>query len=300
MNRRASIDDLAAFACVARLRSFTRAAGELDTSMSNLSHTIKRLETRLDCRLLQRNSRSVSVTEAGEALLATLGPALDSIDGAIDNLEVARGSVGGTLRLTMTRAAYQLVVRPVLQAFAEAHPAATVEVVIDYGFRDIIADQFDAGIRAGEQLEQDMVALKIGPELCMAVVASPAYLARHGTPQLPEDLTRHRCINYRMMSAGTIYVWEFERDGKAFEVRVSGPLTFNEPDLMLDCTLQGLGVAYLLEHEVMPYILEGRLIRLLSGCTRPFPGFHLYYSSRRQMRPILAAFLHAVRRHPGR
>ena len=255
---RASLDDLAAFACVARLRSFTRAAAVLETSTSNLSHTIKRLEARLACRLLQRNSRSVSATEAGEALLATLGPALQSIDEALDSLDLGRDSVSGTLRLTVTRQAYDMVVRPVLPAFTAAHPDATIEVLIEYGFKDIIAGQFDAGIRLGEKLEQDMVALKVGPELCMAVVASPGYLARHGAPNLPEDLIRHRCINYRMIAAGTIYAWEFERDGKALEVRVPGPLTFNEPALMLDCALEGLGVAYLLEHEVTRYVRDGR------------------------------------------
>lgn len=295
MMTRASLDDLAAFVAVARARSFTRAAATQATSTSNLSHTIRRLEARLGYRLLQRNSRSVSVTEAGERLLETLGPALENIDGALDALERGRDSVSGTLRLTTTRQAYEAVIRPVLPAFTAAHPHATVEVLIDYAYRDIVADRFDAGIRLGEKLERDMIALKVGPELSMAVVATPDHLLHTGPITHPSDLTQHRCINYRMVTAGTIYAWEFERDGQALDVRVSGPLTFDEPELMLEAVLDGLGIGYLLTHEVAPYMENGRLVRLLSEWTPAFPGFHLYYSSRRQMRPVLAAFIRAVR-----
>ena len=295
MTERSSLDDLAAFAAVARARSFTRAAATLGTSTSNLSHTIRRLEARLGCRLLQRNSRSVSATEAGETLLATLGPALESIEGALDTLDLGRDRVTGTLRLTATRQAYEAVVRPALPAFTAAHPDATVEVLIDYAYRDIVADRFDAGIRLGEKLERDMIALKVGPELSMAVVATPAYLARSDPIDHPGDLTRHRCINYRMVTANAIYAWEFERHGQLLDVRVSGPLTFNEPALMLQAALDGLGVGYLLDHEVAPHVREGRLVRLLADWTPPFPGFHLYYSSRRQRRPVLAAFIKAMR-----
>jgi len=291
----ASLDDLAAFAAVARTRSFTRAAATLGTSTSNLSHTIRRLEARLGYRLLQRNSRSVAATEAGEMLLATLGPALESINAALDALGLGRYRVTGTLRLTATRQAYGAVVRPVLPAFIAAHPDATVEVLIDYAYRDIVADQFDVGIRLGEKLQRDMIALRVGPELSMAVVATPGYLACSGPVDHPSDLTRHRCINYRMIGAGTIYAWEFEHGGQALDVRVTGPLTFNEPELMLQAALDGLGVGYLLEHEVASYVEDGRLIRLLPEWTPRFPGFHLYYSSRRQIRPVLAAFVEAVR-----
>ena len=293
---RASLDDLAAFACVARLRSFTRAAAALETSTSNLSHTIKRLEARIGARLLQRNSRSVSASEAGEALLATLHPALQSIDGALDALHGTRDGVSGTLRLTATRQAYDMVIRPVLPAFTAAHPSAAVEVIIEYGFRDIVADQFDAGIRLGEKVEQDMVAAKVGPNLRMAVVASPAYLSKHGTPEEPRDLTRHRCINYRLTASGTIYAWEFEQDGKRFKVRVPGPLTFNDPSMMLDCALEGLGIAYLLEHEVALHVERSALVRLLGEWSQPFPGFFLYYPSRQYLRPVFAAFLAMLRR----
>lgn len=293
----ASLDDLAAFAAVARALSFTRAAAALGTSTSNLSHTIRRLETRLGCRLLQRNSRSVASTEAGTALLATLGPALESIGEALSALDQGRSSVAGTLRLTATRQAYEAVIRPVLPAFTANHPDATVEVLIDYAYRDIVADQLDAGIRLGEKLERDMIALKVGPELRMAVVAKPDRLARSPPIDHPSDLTRHRCINYRMMGAGTLYAWEFERDGQTLDVRVPGPLTFNEPELMLQAALDGLGVAYLLDHEVAAHIEAGRLVRRLGDWTPPFAGFHLYYSSRRQMRPVLSAFVEAARGH---
>lgn len=294
---RASLDDLAAFAAVARVQSFTQAARLLETSTSNLSHTIRRLEARLATRLLQRTSRSVSATEAGEALLVTLGPALDAIDGALDALHASRGRTTGTLRLTATRQAYDAVVRPMLPAFTATYPDATVEVLIDTAYKDIVAERFDAGIRLGEKLERDMIAVKVGPDLRMAVVAAPAYLAGAAPIDHPRDLTRHRCLNYRMVGAGTLYAWEFERDGQALDVRVPGPLTFNAPELMLDAALDGLGVGYLLDHEVAPHVASGRLVRLLPEWTPPFPGFHLYYSSRRQMRPLLNAFIDAVRHH---
>jgi DNA-binding transcriptional LysR family regulator len=295
MIMRNGLDDLMAFASVARARSFTRAAAELGTSTSNLSHTIKRLEGRLGIRLLQRNSRSVAVSEAGEELLRSIGPELERIENAVGRLQLKRSSISGAVRLTATRQAYEMVIRPVLPAFAAAHPDATVEVLIDYGFRDVIADQFDAGIRLGEKIEQDMIALKVGPDLRMAVVAAPSYLACHGTPRHPRDLVNHRCINYRMVASGAIYAWEFEENGLAFEVRVPGPLTFNEPQLMLDAALDGLGIAYLLESDVAPHVGSSGLVNLLAEWTAPFPGFYLYYPSRLQMRPVFGAFLDVLR-----
>ena len=291
----ASLDDLAAFAAVARAGSFTRAAAMLGTSTSNLSHTIRRLEKQLGTRVLQRTSRSVSPTEAGATLLSDLEPALASITTALDALDRGRDRVSGTLRLTATRQAYDAVIRPVLPAFLENYPEAVVEVLIDTAFRDIVADRLDAGIRLGEKLEQDMIAVRVGPDLQMAVVAAPGYLTNRDPVVHPRDLINHRCINYRMIGAGTVYAWEFEKDGQALDVRVSGPLTFNEPHLMLDAALDGLGIGYLLDHEVAPHLEAGRLVRLLADWTPPFPGFHLYYPSRRQMRPVLSAFIAAVR-----
>jgi DNA-binding transcriptional LysR family regulator len=292
---RDGLDDLMAFAAVARARSFTRAAAALGTSTSNLSHTIKRLEGRLGMRLLQRNSRSVSVSEAGDELLRSIGPELERIENAVGRLKLKRSSISGAVRLTATRQAYEMVIRPMLPAFVAAHPDAAVEVLIDYGFRDVIADLFDAGIRLGEKIEQDMIALKVGPDLRMAVVAAPSYLARHGTPRHPRDLVNHRCINYRMVASGAIYAWEFEQNGLAFEVRVPGPLTFNEPQLMLDAALDGLGIAYLLESDVAAHVGSGGLVTLLAEWTAPFPGFYLYYPSRLQMRPVFGAFLDVLR-----
>ena len=291
------LDDMAAFVHVARTGNFTRAAVALGMSTSNLSHTIRRLETAVGHRLLQRNSRSVSVTEAGRTLLEALEPSLSSIHNALDSLDQKRDLVSGTLRLTATRQAYEAVVRPVLVDFSNAYPQATLEVLIDTAYRDIVADQFDAGIRLGEKLQQDMIALKVGPDLAMAVVAAPDYLQRNPTITHPADLTAHRCINYKMVTAGSLYAWEFERDGKPLEVSVSGPLTCNEPEVMLSAALDGVGVGYLLEHEVAPYLESGKLVRLLADWTPPFPGFHLYYPSRRQMRPVLSAFLAMVRQH---
>lgn len=292
---RGSLDDLAAFATVARTRSFTRAAAELGVSNSMLSYTIKRLEQRLGIVLLGRTSRSVAPTEAGEKLLLTLDPALRAIDAKLGELGRARDQIAGTVRITATRQAYEAVIRPMLGMFCNAHPDAVVEVVIDYGFRDIVADRFDAGIRLGEKLQKDMVALRVGPALRMAVVASPAYLARYPAPRTPQDLTTHRCINYRMVSADTVYAWEFERDGQHLKVAVSGPLTFNEPDLMLEAAADGLGVAYVLEREATDRLASGRLVSLLNDWMAPFPGFYLYYPSRRQISPVLAALLTFLR-----
>ena len=184
-----------------------------------------------------------------------------------------------------------------LPAFVTAHPQATVEVISEYAFRDIVADRFDAGIRLGEKLERDMIALRVGPDLSMAVVASPAYLASAGLIEHPRDLTRQRCLNYRMIAAGTLYAWEFERGGQGLDVSVTGPLTFSDPDLMLEAALDGFGIAYLLDNEVAPYVEDGRLVRLLDAWTPSFPGFHLYYPSRTQMRPVLSAFIEALRHH---
>jgi DNA-binding transcriptional LysR family regulator len=295
MQSRGSLDDLAAFAAVARARSFTRAAAELRLSTSALSHTIKGLEARLGHRLLQRNSRSVSVTAAGERLLRTLEPALSEIGTALAELDRERDLVSGSVRLTATRHAFETVIRPVLPAFLESHPRAHVEILIDYQLRDIIAERIDAGIRIGEKLEKDMLAVSVGPDLRMAVLASPSYLAIHPAPLTPHDLTRHRCVNQRMLASGQTYDWEFEQDGRTLDIKVTGPLTYNEPELMLEAALDGLGLAYILEDHAASYVAAGRLVRVLEDWTAPFPGYFLYYSSRRQMPPTLAALIAALR-----
>lgn len=267
-------------------------------STSALTHTIKALEARLGIRLLQRNSRSVSVTEAGERLLRTLAPALADIGGALEALASDAGAISGTVRVTATRHGFETVIRPVLPGFVASHPRATVEVLIDYQFRDIIAERLDAGIRLGEKLEQDMIAVSVGPNLRMAVVASPTYLAGHSAPLVPRDLTQHACVNYRMMASGQTLDWEFEREGRSLAIKVTGPLVFNEPELMLEAALDGLGLAYVVEGQAAPHLAAGRLVRLLEDWTPPFPGYHLYYPSRRQMPPALAAFIATLR--PGR
>jgi DNA-binding transcriptional LysR family regulator len=292
---RGILDDLSAFAAVARTRSFSRAAIELNVSNSMLSYTIKRLETRLGFALLRRTSRSVAPTAEGETLLLTLEPALDAIDGALGTLRRERDRISGTLRITATRQGYEAVIRPVLTDFCTMYPDATVEVIVDYAFRDLVAGRFDAGIRLGEKLEQDMVALPVGPSLRMAVVASPQYLSRHPALTIPEHLQHHQCINYRMESAGSLYSWEFENDGRKLKVALSGPLTFNEPQLMLQAAIDGLGAAYVLEHEAAPHIATGRLVRVLEDWCPPFAGFFLYYPSRKQVSPVLSALLKLLR-----
>ena len=293
---RGSLDDLAAFAAVARARSFTRAAAELRVSTSALSHTVKQLEARLSARLLQRNSRSVAVTQTGERLLAALEPALEQIGAALEALDRERDAVSGTVRVTATRHAFETVIRPVLPGFLADHPQAKIEMLIDYQFRDIVAERIDAGIRLGEKLEADMIAVGVGPPLRMAVVASPDYLARHAAPDTPQDLTRHACVNFRLRGSGQILEWEFEHAGRAMTVKVNGPVAVDEPDLMLEAALDGLGIAYVVQEQAKPHVAAGRLVRLLEPWTAPFPGYFLYYPSRRHVPPTLAALIAALRR----
>ncbi|MGI4748541.1 MAG: LysR family transcriptional regulator [Janthinobacterium lividum] len=292
---RGTLDDLAAFAAVAHARSFTRAAPGLGLSVSALSYAIKRLERRLGTRLLQRNSRSVASTSAGARLLETLGPALGDVEQALQELDRDRSSVTGIVRITATRQGYEAVIRPVLGEFAERHPGARIEVLIEYEFRDIIAASLDAGIRMGEKLEQDMIAVSVSPPLRMAVIASPAYLSGRKAPDEPGDLRHHPCIRYRMRANGSVIPWEFDRDGRTVAVDVTGPLTINEPELAVDAALDGLGLAYVLEDRAAPHIAAGRLVRLLEDWTQPFPGFFLYYPSRRQLQPTLAALVNILR-----
>lgn len=293
---RGNLDDLTAFAAVARARSFTRAAGDLGLSTSALSHRIKEMEARLGIRLLQRNSRSVAVTEAGARLMQSLEPALAEIDTALDRLGRERDLVSGSVRITATRNGYEAVIRPVLPAFLAAHPKANVEVLVDYQLRDIIAERLDAGIRIGEKLEQDMIAVRVGPALRMAVVASPAYLAAHGVPGTPQALMQHACINARSAPTSPTMDWEFERAGRALAIKVTGPLTFNEPQVMLEAAMDGLGIAYAIEGQAIPHIAAGRLVRLLDDWSAPFPGYFFYYPSRRQMPAVLAALVAVLRR----
>lgn len=286
---------LAAFAIVAEERSFTRAAARLEVSPSALSHTLRRLEERLHIQLLARTTRNVSTTEAGERLLARLRPAMDEISGAVEDLGPLLGRLAGHVRITASRTAARMVIAPALPRFIERYPEIVVEVLIEPGLTNIVERRFDAGIRLGESLEKDVVAVPVSGQLRMAVVGAPRYFSSHPGPSTPQDLRRHRCINFRLPSAGTIYKWEFEKSRRKVEVGVDGPLVFDDEQMVLDAALAGLGLAYVIEDQAAALLKTGALSRVLEDWCPPFPGFFLYYPGRRQVSPALAAFIDAVR-----
>ncbi len=290
-----NLNDLAAFLAVARARSFTRAAGQLGVSQSALSQTIRGLEARLGLRLLTRTTRKVAPTEAGERLLQTIGPRLEEIDVELASLSALRDRPAGTIRLTSTENAASAVLWPALQRFLPHYPDVKVEIVIDYGLTDIVAEQFDAGVRPGGMVTKDMIAVPIAPDLRMAVVGAPSYFADRSPPRTPRDLTEHNCINLRLPSHGGVYAWEFEKNGRELRVRAEGQLTFNAAALMIDATLAGFGLTYLTEQQVQPYLADGRLIRVLADWCPPFSGYHLYYPNRRQPTPAFALLVNALR-----
>jgi DNA-binding transcriptional LysR family regulator len=292
--------DLAVFAAVAEARSFTRAAARLGRSQSALSQTVRRLEERLKLRLLTRTTRSVAPTPAGEQLLETLRPAFGDIETRLAALSELRDLPSGSLRLTAGRHAVETVLWPALLRLSARYPDIKVEVSIDSALTDIVTEQFDAGIRLGEQVARDMIALRIGPDLRMVVVGSPAYLAEHGVPLAPHDLTHHRCCNIRMPTAGGLYAWEFERDGRSVNVHVDGPFVINDMHLQIDAAAQGSALAMVMDDLVEPYLAEGRLVRVLEDWTPPFSGYHLYYPNRRHPSPAFAALLEELRSNPGR
>jgi DNA-binding transcriptional LysR family regulator len=293
--RREDLPDLTAFLAVAEERSFTRAAAKLGTSQSALSHTVRRLEERLGVRLLTRTTRSVAPTEAGERVMETLRPALDEIEARLDALSALRDKPAGTVRLATSEHAAETILWPALARLLPDYPDIKVELFVDQGFTDIVADRFDAGVRLGESLEKDMIAVRIGPELRMAVVGAPGYLARRGTPKTPHDLAHHDCLNLRLASAGGLYVWEFEKDGRALNVRVDGPLTFNRAPLVLLAAEAGFGLACVPDDHVAARVADGRLVRVLEDWCPPFAGYHLYYPSRRQQSPAFAVVAEALR-----
>ena len=286
---------LAAFAVVAEERSFTRAAARLGVSPSALSHTMRRLEERLRIQLLARSTRNVSTTEAGERLLARLDPAIEEISNAVEDLGRLLDRPSGHVRITASRSAARMVVAPVLPRFIETYPEIVVEILIDAGLTNIVAQRFDAGIRLGESLEKDVVAVPVTGRLRMAVVASPQYFAAHPAPSTPHDLPNHRCINFRLPTAGTIYKWEFEQRRQKMEVGVDGPLVFDDEGMIIDAALAGAGLAYVIEEQVASLLQSGALARALEDWCPPFPGFFLYYPGRRQVSPALAAFIDAIR-----
>jgi DNA-binding transcriptional LysR family regulator len=292
---RAHLDDLQAFLAVARARSFTRAAAQLGVSQSALSQTLRGLEARLGLRLLTRTTRSVSPTEAGERLLLSVGPRLEEIEAELTALTALRAKPAGTIRITAHDHAIRAVLWPALETLLPDYPDIKVETVIDYGLTDIVAGRYDAGIRSGEMVAQDMISMRIGPDLRSAVVGAPSYFARRTPPRTPQDLTAHSCINLRLPTHGGLYAWEFEKDGRPLRVRVEGQLIFNGSNPMLDAALAGFGLAYLPEDTVETDLADGRLIRVLADWCPPYPGYHLYYPSRRQPTPAFALLVAALR-----
>ena len=282
------------FMAVAEERSFTKASAKLGVSQSALSHSMRRLEAKLGLRLLTRTTRSVAPTEAGERLLETLRPALDDIDARIAALTELRERPAGTVRVSTSEHAARTLLWPAVDRLAAEYPDVRVELNIDPGLTDIVAERFDAGVRLGERLEQDMVAVRIGPRLRMATVAAPAYLARRGTPATPHDLVRHACINLRMANGG-VYAWEYEKGGRELKVKVDGQFVLNDAELILAAAMAGHGLAHLVEDRVAPLLAAGTLVRVLEDWCEPFDGYHLYYPSRRQPSPAFTLLLDALR-----
>lgn len=291
---REDLGSLALFAVVAEERSFTRAAARLGLSQSALSHAMRRLEAKLGLPLLTRTTRSVAPTQAGERLLETLRPALEEIDDRISALTELRERPAGNIRITTSAHAARTILWPAIDRLAASYPDISVELSIEAGFTDIVAERFDAGVRLGQRLEQDMIAMRIGPRLRMATVASSAYLARHGVPMVPQDLADHACINLRMPN-NSVYAWEFEQNGRELNIKVGGQLLFNDVDLIVEAALAGHGLAHLIEDRVLSLIADGELVRVLEDWCDPFDGYYLYYPSRRQPSAAFALLLEALR-----
>ncbi|WP_434713341.1 LysR family transcriptional regulator [Rhizobium sp. YTUHZ045] len=292
---RPAIDDLVVFLAVARAQSFTKAAGKLGVSQSALSHTIRGLEERLGLRLLTRTTRSVSPTEAGQRLLATIGPRMDEIEAELAALSAFREKPAGTIRINAGEHAAETVLWPAFEKLLPDYPDINVEIIVDYGLTDIVAERYDAGVRLGEQVAKDMIAVRIGPDMRMAVVGAPAYFERRPKPLRPQDLMDHNCINLRLPTYGGIYAWEFEKDGHELKVRVEGQLVFNNIALRLNAALAGAGLTYMPEDAVELHVASGRLTRVLEDWCPPFPGYHLYYPSRRHASAAFALVVDALR-----
>jgi DNA-binding transcriptional LysR family regulator len=294
--KRDDASDLIAFLAVARERNFTRAAAKLGMTQSALSQIVRGLEERLGVRLLNRTTRSVTPTQAGERLFSSVGPKFTAMDADLAELSKLRERPAGTIRLTATEYAAAEILLPALGQFLPKYPDVHVEVIIDYGLTNIVAQQVDAGIRPGELVAKDMIAVRISRDLRMAVVGSPSYFAVRKRPKTPQDLTQHNCLNLRLPThGGSLYAWEFEKNGRELNVRVDGQLVFNSAGLLLEGALKGLGLAYLTEGHVQPYVSEGRLVRVLADWCPPFSGYHLYYPSRRQPSPAFALLVDALR-----
>jgi DNA-binding transcriptional LysR family regulator len=292
---RANLHDLLAFLAVAKEGSFTRAAAKLGVSQSALSHTIRGLEERLGLRLLIRTTRRVSPTEAGERLLHTVGPRLEKIEAELEALSELRQKPAGTIRITAIDYAAETVLWPKLVKLLREYPDIKVEIIIDYGLTDIVAKRYDAGVRLGEQVAKDMIAVRIGPDMRMAVVGAPSYFRERSPPRAPQDLIGHNCINLRLPTHGGLYAWEFEKGDRELKVRVEGQLVFNATAQMLNAALAGFGLAYVPEDLARPHLAKGRLRRVLEDWCPPFSGYHLYYPSRRQHSAAFALLVDALR-----
>lgn len=290
-----NFNDLLSFMVVARERSFTRAAAQLGVSQSALSHAMRHLEARLDVRLLTRTTRSVVPTEAGEQLLLRLTPHLVEIEQELTALRDRRDRPAGNIRISAGEHAMSAVLWPVLKPFMAHYPDINIEVTVDNGLTDIVDGRFDAGVRLGEQIAKDMIAVRIAPDMQMAVVGSAAYFAQYGVPQTPEQLENHRCINMRLPTLSGLYAWEFEQDGREIRVRVDGQLTLNSLPQRLDAAVAGLGLAYVPQDTVADLVADGRLVRVLESWCPSFEGYHLYYPSRRQHTTAFTLLVEALR-----
>ena len=295
---RGNLNDLLAFLAVGQERSFTKAAAKLGVSQSALSHTIRDLEERLGLRLLTRTTRSVSPTEAGERLLHTIGPRFEEIEVELAALSELREKPAGTIRITATDYAADTILWPKLTKFLRHYPDIKIEIIIDYGLTDIVAQRFDAGVRSGEQVAKDMIAVRIGPDMRIAVVGAPSYFKMRSEPKRPQELIGHNCINLRLPTYGGLYAWEFGKDGRELKVHVEGQLVFNGTFQMLNAALAGFGLAYVPEDVAQPHLAKGRLTRVLEDWCPPYSGYHLYYPSRRQPPAAFTLLVDALR-HRG-
>jgi len=291
----ATLTDLVAFVTVARERSFTRAAKKLGVSQSAVSHTIRGLEARLGMRLLTRTTRSVSTTEAGDRLVQSVAPHFEEIEAGVAAVTALGDKPAGAIRITTSLHPAETILWPALVKFLPRYPEVKVEISVDTALTDIAAHRFDAGVRLGEQVAHGMIAVRIGPDLRMAAVASPSYLAKRAAPRTPRDLTEHNCINVRVPTYGGLYAWEFEKNRRELKVRVEGQLTFNDIRQVVEAALAGFGIAYVFENQVASYLKAGRLKRVLEDWCPPFPGYHLYYPSRRHASPAFPLLVDALR-----
>src|SRR5712691_10684996 len=290
-----NLNDLLAFLAVARERSFTKAAAKMGVSQSALSHTIRGLEARLGVRLLTRTTRSVSPTQAGERLVASVGTRFEEIEAELEALSELRDKPAGTIRITTGEHAVNTILWPALMQFLPRYPDIKVELSVDTGLTDIVAQRYDAGLRLGEQVAKGMIAVRIGPDMRMAVVGARSYFETRPPPKKPQDLTEHNCVNVRFPTYGGLYAWEFEKGKRELRVRVDGQLVLNDTTMPLDAALAGLGLAYVGEDVAQPHIARGSLTRVLEDWCPPFSGYHLYYPSRRQSSPAFALLVDALR-----